>query len=422
MSIHQNPTTLRFQTARVFQPLLGNARYKGAHGGRGSGKSHFFGDLLINDHMRYPGLRSVCIREIQKSLEHSVMQLLADKIRAKGLQRHFDIRATEIRCPGDGIIIFQGMQNHTADSIKSLEGYRRAWFEEAHNASKRSLTLLRPTMRAPGAQMFFSWNPEKPDAPIEELLRGEFAMPDSIVVEANFADNPWFPEELRGDMEYDKKRDYDSYLHVWCGKYALSSEARVFKNWETKEFLMPKEAMFLHGADWGFSVDPCVLVRAFVGEFGPDGEPYWDPNGKTIFITHERYKIGLEIDDTPEYWDDLDPKNRGDSREWEIVADSSNPQGISYMNRHGYPMVVPAIKGPNSIKEGIKFLQGYDLVVHPRCKHTIQELTHYSFKVDPITQRVTPVLMEKKNHVIDSLRYMVEPLRIPRPKTLFGSY
>lgn len=422
MSIHQNPNTLRFQVPRVFAPLLGQARYKGAHGGRGSGKSHFFANLLIDDHMRYPGMRSVCIREIQKSLEYSVMQLLADKIREHQLQQHFNIRANDIQTPGGGHIIFQGMQNHTADSIKSLEGYRRAWFEEAHNASKKSLKLLRPTMRAPGSQMWFSWNPEKSDAPIEELLRGEFAMPDSLVVEGNYWDNPWFPDELRGDMLYDKRRDLDAYLHVWCGKFLTNSEGRVFQNWTVRDFEVPADAMLLHGADWGFSIDPTVLVRGFVGSWGDDGEPFSDPNGKTLFISHERYKIGLELDHTPEYWDALDHLDNGSAREWEIVADSSNPQAISYLQRHGYPRVLGAKKGPNSIKEGIKFLQSYDIVVHPRCKHTEQELTYFSYKTDPKTLRITPVLMQTKNHVIDSLRYMVEPIRFPYAKTLVGSY
>ena len=109
-------------------PLLSPARYKGAYGGRGSGKSHFFAELLVEEHVANPNQRSVCIREIQKSLQFSARQLIVGKIQALGVSHLFDITLTEIRSVrGNGIIIFQGMQDHTADSIKSLEGFDRAW-------------------------------------------------------------------------------------------------------------------------------------------------------------------------------------------------------------------------------------------------------------------------------------------------------
>lgn len=223
-------------------------------------------------------------------------------------------------------------------------------------------------------------------------------------------------------MLYDMRRDYEGYLHVWRGAYQRNAEARVFKNYSVQEFKVPSECYFMHGADWGYSIDPTVLVRCFLGEFDDNGDPYWDGNGKKLFISHERYKIGLELDHTPEYWDDLDPKNKGDAREWEIIADSGNPQAISYLRRHGYSQIHGAVKGPNSVKEGIKFLQGYDIIIHPRCVHTRQEFTNYSYKIDPKTQAVTPILSDKKNHVIDSVRYAVEPVRNPGARTLFGSY
>jgi hypothetical protein len=132
---------LDIPTAEVFEPLLYPARYKGAHGGRGSGKSHFFAEMLIEDHIRHPGMRSVCIREVQKSLKESAKRLLEDKIQKLGVTMLFDAQADRIITPGNGVIIFQGMQDHTAESIKSLEGFRRAWVEEAQTLSARSLEL-----------------------------------------------------------------------------------------------------------------------------------------------------------------------------------------------------------------------------------------------------------------------------------------
>jgi phage terminase large subunit len=124
----------------VFRPLLEPARYKGAFGGRGSGKSHFFGELLVEDCLAQKGMLAVCIREVQKTLAQSSKRLVESKIAQLGVGQQFKVFNDKIETPGDGIIIFQGMQDHTAESIKSLEGFKRAWIEEAQTLSQRSLT------------------------------------------------------------------------------------------------------------------------------------------------------------------------------------------------------------------------------------------------------------------------------------------
>jgi phage terminase large subunit len=308
---------LRIPTARVFKPLLESARYKGAHGGRGSGKSHFFAGLLIERCALEPGLRAACVREVQKSLKNSVKLLVEDKIRALGLSG-FEILDSEIRTPGGGVIIFQGMQNHTADSIKSLEGFDIAWVEEAQSLSQNSLDLLRPTFRKPGSELWFSWNPNKPTDPVDVLLRGESPPTDAVVVEANYSDNPWLPDELRGDLEDDLKRDPDKFAHVWGGAYALNSEARVFRNWKVTEFETPADAVHRFGADWGFATDPTVLVRSHI-------------DGRTLYIDQEAWKVGCEIDRTPALFDEIEG-----SRKWLIRADSARPETVSYMRRKAF--------------------------------------------------------------------------------------
>jgi len=128
--------TLRIPTAQVFRPLLEPARYKGAFGGRGSGKSHFFGSLVVEECLSQPGTLVVCIREKQMTLAQSSKRLIEDKIAAFGVGSGFRIYDEKIKTPGDGLIIFQGMQDHTAESIKSLEGYRIAWIDEAQALSQ----------------------------------------------------------------------------------------------------------------------------------------------------------------------------------------------------------------------------------------------------------------------------------------------
>lgn len=423
-SAFTKPPPLQIETAEVFEPLLYPSRYKGAHGGRGSAKSHFFAELLIERCVMQP-TRFVCLREIQNSLKQSVKLLLHDKIQKFGLNQWFDIREDRIMCPGEGLIIFQGMQNHTSDTIKSLEGFDGAWFAEAQNASEYSLKILRPTIRLDGSEIWADWNPKSPKDPIDVLLRGPEPPPRTIVVESNYEDNPWFPDVLREEMEYDKRRDYDKYLHVWRGKYEIHSQARVFRNWRKASFETPANARFYFGCDWGFAQDPTVLVRMFIKPEEP----------RTLYIDREAWALGCEIDHTPALFAGTDtrPNPRWENpasrytgipevMRWNIRADSANPQAISYMRRRGFN-ITPAIKGPGSIEEGVGFIKSYDVVIHEdNCPHVIDEFENYSYEVDKKTQEVLPILADKKNHVIDSVRYALELTRRASSTAVTGVY
>lgn len=383
---------LEIETAKVFLPLLKPARYKGAKGGRGAAKSHFFAELMVEENISEKQ-DNVCLREIQKSLEFSVKKLLETKISKMNAGAYFDVQDKKILTKRGGVIIFEGLQNHTAESIKSLEKFKRAWVEEAQTLSQRSLDILRPTIREPDSELWFSWNPNQPDDPVDDLLCGEDPPPGSVVVAANYYDNPWFPDVLRTEMEYDKKRDPDKYAHIWLGGYQTHSEARVFKNWVIEEFDLGAGATYRLGADWGFAIDPSCLVRCSLV-------------GNRLYIDHEAYMIGCEITQLPDLFDRVP-----DARKWFITADSARPETISYMQKHGFPKINRAVKGKGSVEEGIAFLQSFDIVVHPRCKHTIDELTMYHYKKDPLTDKILPILEDKNNHLIDALRYACEGAR-----------
>lgn len=213
---------LKIPTAEAFLPLLQPSRYKGAYGGRGSGKSHFFAEKIIDDALYEKGLRIVCIREVQKSLKDSAKRLIEDKLQTLGLgERHgFKVFREVIQTPGDGVILFQGMQDHTAESIKSLEGFGRAWVEEAQTLSERSLQLLRPTIRAEGSELWFSWNPRSKKDPVDAFFRSGTPPTDSITVFANWDSNPWFTsvleQERLDDLNNLSRAEYD---HIWDGAY-----------------------------------------------------------------------------------------------------------------------------------------------------------------------------------------------------------
>jgi phage terminase large subunit len=219
-------SVLRIETAKVFRPLLKPSRYKGAYGGRGSGKSHFFADRLIEDCLAAKGdygegMRAVCVREVQKDLAQSSKLLLESKLKWLGLgeANGFKVYRDVIKAPDDGLIIFKGMNEYNADSVKSLEGFRRAWWEEAHGARQHSLNMLRPTLRAAGSELWFSWNPRFKSDPVDKMFRGEELPTDTVVVQANWRDNPWFTAELEQERLNDLRMQPDQYDNIWEGGY-----------------------------------------------------------------------------------------------------------------------------------------------------------------------------------------------------------
>lgn len=278
--------TLQIPTADVFVPLLNPARYKGAYGGRGSGKSHFFAGLLVEDALRFPseageGLRGLCVREIQKSLKQSAKRLIESKLTEHGLGEAdgFKVFEAVIKTPKDGLLDFQGMQDHTAESIKSFEGFHRAWKEEAQTISARSLALLRPTIRWENARLgltseiWDSWNPRRKNDPVDVMFRGDAPPTDSIVVRANWSDNPWFPAVLEQERQDCLRGQPDQYDHIWEGGYATVtegayyaaalSEARASRRIGNvaKDPLMPIKAFW----DIGVRDATAIWIAQFVG-------------------------------------------------------------------------------------------------------------------------------------------------------------
>jgi phage terminase large subunit len=354
------------------------ARHIALWGGRGAGKSRSIATALVLQAAE--GHRRVlCAREIQKSIKDSVKRLLDDQIAQCGLSHLFDSTEAEIRGPNDSLFIFSGLRNN-ATAIKSFEGLTDAWVEEAQAVSQGSIDTLLPTVRTPGSRLLWSWNPDLETDPVDVLFRSpEGPPPRSVVMNVNYDRNPWFPDDLREAMEWDRAHDIDKFNHIWGGEYRRNSEARVFRNWHVEAFDSPANVEYRQGADFGFSIDPSCLVRCWI-------------DGTQIFVDHEAWGIGVEIVNLSNLF-------------------RSRPETISHLRNNGFPRIASAVKGARSVEEGIEFLKSYDLVIHPRCQHLIDELTLYSYKVDSLTGQVTAVLDDKDNHMIDALRYAVEGAR-----------
>ena len=248
-------------------PLLEPVRYKGASGGRSSGKSHFYAEYAVEEMVCDPNLRFVCIREVQRSLKFSAKSLVESKIAKLGVEDYFHVLQSEIRRRnGGGVMIFEGMQDHTADSIKSLEGFGRAWVEEAQSISDRSLSLLLPTIRMPGSEIWFSWNPDQPTDPVDKF----FAELDGsgVRVHTTYEDNPFCPEVMHTEAGRLRKASPESYEHIWGGGYFLGGSGRVYSSFRNKpypagnidESVQDTGAELLVGMD--FNVNPMSAVVA----------------------------------------------------------------------------------------------------------------------------------------------------------------
>lgn len=362
-------------------------RYKVAHGGRGSGKSYGVAQRFVTFALK-DKCRILCTKETQNSLSDSALAIMKRVIADMGLDGAFKPTKHGLSCLNGSEFIFRGLQY--PERIKSLDNVRYCWVEEAHSVTQEAWDVLTPTIRADGSEIWATFNPDQATDPVYRMFVSE-PREDATVVTVNYPDNPFFPDVLRHEMAWDKAHDFDKYRWVWEGECRAVSDALVFGGkFRSATFDPPKDVEFRYGADWGFSQDPTVLVRCFIQD-------------ETLYIDHEAYGVGVDIDETPGLFQAVPG-----SREWHITADSARPETISYMAKNGWH-IRPAQKGKGSVEDGIAFLRSFrEIVVHERCKHVLDEMKMYSYKRDRLTGEPLPVPEDKHNHCIDALRYAVE--------------
>jgi len=203
-------------------------------------------------------MRAVCIREIQKDLAQSSKRLIEAKLTQFGLTEAdgFKVYKTEIATPGDGIIIFKGMNDYTADSIKSLEGFKRGMWEEAHTATQHSINLYRPSIRAEGSERWWLWNPRRKTDAVDVMLRGPQKPTGAVTIKANWRDNKFFTSELETER-LDCLRMYpDQYEHIWEGEYVSVIDGAYYAS-----CLTTAKAENRFGK---VAADPLMTIRLFI--------------------------------------------------------------------------------------------------------------------------------------------------------------
>jgi phage terminase large subunit len=387
------------QIPSKFRPLLYPRRYKILWGGRGSAKSWSVARALVGIAHRYKH-RIGCFRELQASIAESVHQLLKDQIYLLGLQDYFRITESSIVSLATGSeFLFKGLR-HNAAEIKSMEGITIAWIEEGQLVTKDSWEILIPTIRKVvdttrgpiDSEIWVTFNPVNED---DDTYRRFVSnpSPDAWVCNCSYRDNPFFTATLEKERQWLQRSDIDAYNHIYEGQFLKISQAIVFAGKYTVDTFddPPRTTRLNYGADFGFSQDPTTLIRNWI-----TGEP---PN-EELWMSHEAYGVGVEIDETPELFDSVPG-----ARENKIWADGSRPETISYIRRQGFN-IEAADKWPGCEEDGIQHIKAFrEVHLHQRMKHTLQEARLYSYKRDRVTGEILPILIDKNNHCWDATRY-----------------
>lgn len=379
----------------VFAPPRGSVRYRGAYGGRGSGKSFSFALMAAVWGYAEP-LRILATRELQVSIKESMYAELRNAIKSRPwLGAHYEIGESYIRGANGTEFLFRGLR-HNMTAIKSMAQIDLCIVEEAEDVPEHSWLDLLPTIRAPKSEIWCVWNPRMDGSPVDErFIKNPPA--NSIFAELNYDGNPWFPDVLDQERRHDRERmDPATYAHVWEGEYLENSDAQVLAGKVRVAEFEPGKGWHgpYHGLDFGFAQDPTTANKLWI-------------NDGTLYVEYEANKTGLELDDTAEFLEQRIPG----IKKHVVRADSARPESISFLKRHGLPRVVGVSKWQGSVEDGIQHLRSYkEIVIHPRCTETIREARLYSYKVDRHTGDILPKVVDAHNHHIDDMRYALEPM------------
>ncbi len=387
---------MKVQLADFALPLLQDPyRYKVLYGGRGSAKSYSIADVLLLRGCTSPR-RILCAREFQNSISESVHQLLKERSNEIGLNDFYNFTNTSIAGKNGTEFFFKGIRQNV-QSVKSMQGVTDCWIEEAQTISQISWETIIPTIRTPGSEIFVSFNPDsETDPTYQKFLGKEGPPPSTYIRKVNWNDNPWFPDVLKAEKDHMYATNPDLANHVWGGECRSHSDAQIFKGKYIIEPFNITENLDgpYFGGDWGFSTDPLALIKVYI-----------DWEGKRLLIRNEFHKRGVELEDIPQAFDTIPG-----SRERMIRADSARPETISFVEKKGF-IIEGVRKWKGSVEDGIEFIKSFkEVVIHPDCRATAREFKNYSYKVDRLTQEVTTDIIDDWNHLIDSLRYALEPI------------
>jgi len=392
----------------VFSPARGDLRFRGAKGGRGSGKSFNFAKMAAIWGAIEP-LRILCTRELQDSIKESFHAELKNAIASdRWLTSVYDVGIDYLRGKNGTEFMFKGLR-HNISSIKSTAQIDLCIVEEAEDVPEASWRDLEPTIRAPKSEIWVLWNPRKENSPVD-MRFVKNVPPRSRIVEMNYLDNPWFPDVLEEQRKHQQRTlDPETYSHIWEGKYLKIGKASVFAGkWKVDDFeSSPDWNGPYFGLDFGFSQDPSAGVKCWIHD-------------RKLYIEYESGGVGIEMDE-------LGPmlaKELPGIEMHTVRADNARPESISFLKNKGdvrLSRIKACEKGKGSVEDGISHIKSYDeVIIHSRCKRVQSEFLHYSYKVDRLSGDILPIVVDAHNHFIDAVRYALEPVMKRSGRSIFA--
>jgi phage terminase large subunit len=394
----------RIEIPQKLLPLFQPKRYKVIHGGRGSAKSWSVARALVSIGATKP-IRVLCARETQKSIQESVHRLLKDQIESLGLDQFYTIQENKILGTNGTEFTFAGIRQQGVANLKSYEGTDICWVEEAQVVSKKSWDVLIPTIRKPGSEIWVTFNPE---LDTDETFSRFVVRPpeESIVIQMNWQDNPWFPPELDKERRQWLDRDPVGYLTTWEGKCRPAVEGAIYAN--------EIEATQREGRIRAVPYDPQLKVHT-VWDLG------WNDSMSIICVQRVASEVRVidYIEDSHRTIDSYVMQLQ--ERKWNWGTDyiphdgahrdfKSGKSTQELLQTLGRNVQVLARGNP---EEGIRLAR----MIFPRayfdadrCTELVNHLKRYRRQINQVTQEAGAPLHDEHSHAADAFRYLAQSL------------
>jgi len=375
-----------FQTKKRFIVL---------YGGRDSSKSHSIARLLVLKSMQEKCI-ILCTRYIQKSIATSSYALLVKIIHEYGFEKEFDIIANEIRCLRTGTVFqFEGLYQNL-DNIKSKEGVKYCWVEEARTVSYDAWRILIPTLRMEDSQFFISFNPDMISDPVYDLFITH-QHPDALVIKINYNENPFLSETSKKEIEYMRTNNPDDFKWIYGGNCRETTEARILHNIVIHDFEIDKSRQPFFGLDFGYN-DPNALTQSYI-------------YNNELYICREFYENNLDPEELRDKLIKID---------WilgqHITADSSQPAMIKLLNATGRFTVTasrknigqPQKEGAYKYSMALYLKQFKAIHIHEsNCPNACREFPLWSWSTDK-NEKILDIVADHDDHDIDAVIYSLE--------------
>lgn len=374
-------------------------RFNVYYGGAGSGKSHFVAQKIILKILQYKR-KLLVIRKVGNTLKDSVWAMFLKLLyQMPQVIRTVNKSEFTIELINGSIILFKGLDD--PEKVKSIEGITDIVIEEASELTEDDFDQLNLRLRAKSGmlQIHMMFNPVSKANWVYKRFFANGAPPDTVIIHTTYKDNPHLPKEYI-DSLLRLERTNPAYFKIYVlGDFATLDKlvfpvktVRLISDAEIKN--LP----FWIGMDFGYTNDPTAITWG-----------YMDQAKQRLYITGEYDKRGMTNDVIAQTIINL-----GFAKE-RIVADSAEPKSITELKHLGITRITAAVKGPDSVKNGIDRLQRFDIIIDERCPKTIEEFDNYTWIKDRKTGEYINEPIDTFNHHIDSIRYGVQTVMRKKP-------